>query len=369
MIAKSTFGKYNSPGSNAGDVTFSNSVVFDEDGCQNCFNPAFNYYDPELGIDKTKMFPLDLSKEAYGSVAKGYRSILQKASIDSNTGGAGTAGTALIPVYTDPQVVDRTRRLIPLYTVIPRRAVKGQTYDYNVLTAKGGATFRLEGDNLTPDQDTYDRQSVSMKLGYSVGQVSQFSMAAADGFLDQLGLDISVKSIAMMELLETTIINGDATTNPEEFDGLIQTITTVDVDKLGADVALADLRTAEATAFNRNGAPTLAVTDATTHNKLKGLLLDFQRSLGDPNSVLPFGIKGAFEFDGVAYIRSQFMPTGSGAKRIFGLDMRYIFLSVLQDMTYEELAKVRDERNYMIKWYGALVISFPGAMFHIDNIL
>ena len=96
--------------------------------------------------------------------------------------------------------------------------------------------------------------------------------------------------------------------------------------------------------------------------------MDFQRNMGDPNSVLPFGIKGAFEFDGIAYIRSQYMPTGSGAKRILGLDMRYIYLAELQSMTYEELAKVRDERNYMIKWYGALVVAFPYSNFHIDNI-
>lgn len=350
-----------------GDASFSSAIPVDQAG--DSMNPAWNYYDPSLGIDITKSFPLDIeNKEAMAAVKKDYKGMVQKASIDSGTGGAGTAGTALIPVYVDPQIVDRTRRLIPLYTLIPKRAVKGQTYDFNVITAKGGANFRAEGQNLNPDTDTYDRSSVQMKLAYSVGQVSQFSMAAADGFLDQLGLDISVKSVALMELLETTIINGDDSSNALEFDGLIVSISTVDVDKTGADVGLADLRTAEAAAFNRNGAPTLAVTDATTHNKLKGLLFDFQRNLGDPNSVLPFGIKGAFEFDGIAYIRSQFMPTGAGAKRILGLDMRYIFMATLQDMTYEELAKVRDERNYMIKTYCALVVAFPGANFHIDNI-
>ena len=64
---------------------------------------------------------------------------LRKASIDTQTGGAGTAGTALVPVYPDPNIVNRTIRQTPLRNMVPRRAVRGLTYDYIPLTAKGGA--------------------------------------------------------------------------------------------------------------------------------------------------------------------------------------------------------------------------------------
>src|SRR3990167_3087533 len=58
--------------------------------------------------------------------------LIQKYSIDAGitgglgTGGAGTAGSALIPVYVSPDIIDRARKLTPLIELIPRMAVKGK---------------------------------------------------------------------------------------------------------------------------------------------------------------------------------------------------------------------------------------------------
>ncbi len=52
-------------------------------------------------------------KDAYMNVTK---------VLDTEAGGAGTAGFALIPVYVDPVIVDRTRRELPFIELCPRRA-------------------------------------------------------------------------------------------------------------------------------------------------------------------------------------------------------------------------------------------------------
>jgi len=49
---------------------------------------------------------------------------MSKASIDTQTGGAGTVGTALIPVYVDSTIVNRTIRQTPMRNLTPRRAIK-----------------------------------------------------------------------------------------------------------------------------------------------------------------------------------------------------------------------------------------------------
>jgi len=293
---------------------------------------------------------------------------MQKQSIETTTGGAGTAGYALIPVYVDPEIVDQTRYLTPLVELIPRRASKGLTYDYNKITAKGGAKWKAEDAAQLEDTDTYDRGSVSMKYGYSVGRVTGPAIAAMRGYNDAMQLDLSVKTQALKELEEDTIINGDSSTYPTEYDGLINSITTNTTNKSSNYVTLADIRAELATTFNARGMVTLAVTDAATHNYIKGLLQEYQRSAPAAAENLPFGIRGAFNFDGVDFIKSQFMPTSSGSRRILFLDMRYIHMAVLQDVTYEELAKTNDSNKYMLKVYEALVVTYEGACSQIYGI-
>ena len=113
----------------------------------------------------------------------------------------------------------------------------------------------------------------------------------------------------------------------------------------------------------------MAVTDATTHNYVKGLLLDIQRQVTNPSeAVLGFGIPDAFEFDGVMFIRDRFMPTGASSKRILFLDTRYTFMAVLQDLTYEEKASENDSSVYMLKLYEAFVLTHEAACTQIYGI-
>ena len=163
------------------------------------------------------------------------------------------------------------------------------------------------------------------------------------------------------------IINGDLTTNPEEPDGMIQLIST-NSTSISASVTLVDIRAEIATTFNANGAVTLAVTDASTHNYIKNLLMDFQRQPAPPAEGLPFGIPGGFQFDELSFIKDRFMPTTSGSRRIMILDVRYIFMAVLQDVTYEELAKTNDSNKYMLKEYIAFVMTFEGSSAQITSI-
>ena len=296
--------------------------------------------------------------------------MLQKISIDTQTGGAGTAGTALIPVYVDPQIVDRTVRETPLRSVLPRRATKGMTYDYIPLTAKGGAAWAAENAAIADQVDSYDRETVAIKFLYAKGRISGPAVAGMRGFIDPTQLDLTVKTVSIMEAEEDAIVNGDSSTNPEEFNGLIQGITTNTTNLAGAQPTLAQVRAEFATSYNANGVINLGVTDATTHNYLKGLLLDIQRQITNPSeAALGFGIPNAFEFDGVLFIRDKFMPTTASSKRILFLDTRYLFMAVVQDLTYEEKYSDNDNYPYLLKEYLAMVNTFEGSMTQMYGIL
>ena len=295
------------------------------------------------------------------NIAKFTAEQISKVSIDSQTGGAGTAGTALVPVYPDPSIVDRTIRETPLRNMTPRRAVRGLTYDYIPLTAKGGAFWAPENGGLNAVEDTYDRVSVPIKYLYAVGTVSGPAIAGMRGFIDPTQLDLGVKTISIYEAEEDALINGDASTNVYEPSGLIKSITTNTTNRSGGSPTLALIRAELATTFNANGYPTVAVTDATTHNYVKGLLLDIQRNIERPSDTTAFGLLDAFQFDQLTFIKDKFMPTGASAKRILFLDFRYIFFGVLQDLTYEEKYSDMDGWKYMLKEYMTPVITFEAA--------
>ena len=291
-------------------------------------------------------------------------------SIDSQTGGVGTAGTALIPVYVDPSIVNRTIKETPLRNLLPRRAIKGQTYDYIPLTAKGGAAWYAENAAIGDQIDTFDRTSVNVKFLYAKGRVSGPAVAAMRGFIDPSQLDLSIKTASIMEAEEDAIINGDASTNPEEPSGLTVTITTNTTNFSGTLPTLAQIRAEFATSYNNNGQIVLAVTDATTHNYVKGLLLDLQRQVTNPSmGILGVGIPEAFEFDAVMFIRDKFMPTTGSGKRILFLDTRYLFMAVLQDMTYEEKASENDSYVYILKEYLTFVNTHEAAQTQMYGIL
>lgn len=319
------------------------------DGCSK------EYYNPWNKLDLRNDIKANMIKAAQGSIT-------------TQTGGAGTAGTALIPVYVDSAIVDRTNRLTPMVDLLPRRAVRGLTYDYIPLTAKGGAEWGFEGQAIADQVDTYDRTSVGMRYGYAKGRITGPSIAAMRGFIDPESLDLRVKVKSLKELEEDAIINGDNSTNVNEYNGLIQSISTNTTNKSTAYVTIANIRAELATTFNANGMVTLAVTDASTHNYIKGLLLDYQRQQATPAENLPFGLPGAFNFDGVDFIKDRFMPTTSGSRRILFLDMRYLFMAVLQDVTYEEKYSDNDDYPYLMKLYEAMVLTFEAACSQIYGI-
>lgn len=323
---------------------------------------SFEYYNPINKINK--------SNELLKSFAKKAEEI-HKATIDTQTGGARTyAGTTFVPVYPDPNVVNRTIRETPLRAMTPRRAIRGLSYDYNALTAKGDPVWANENGVIDEQDDTYSPISVRVKFCYQKGSVSGPVIAATQGFINPEQLDLSVKTQSMIEEEENILINGDASTYPQEPNGLIKLITTNTTNKSGALPTLANLRTEIATSFNNNGKIGVAVTDISTHNHIKSLLLSIQMQPKDPKEgELGFGIEDAFRFDGVLYIRNKFMPTTASAKRILFLDMRYIFFAVLQEMTYEIKYNENDNYPYLLKSYYAIVNTFEGASTQMYGIL
>lgn len=333
----------------------------------------------------------ELAKGILGeNTAKGF---LRKAlSTTLSTYSAGTL-PVLIPVYVDPEIVDLTRRATPLVELIPRVTNFGKTADYNQITVISSASPLGEDAALTDQNDTYVRKSVAIRYLYSVGRVTGPMFAASKqylasgGYVDALSLEVKNKTLALKRLEEAMILLGDSVTDWTEpvnsttitaansFDGLYQLISNANsnglggsssyrTDNAGANLTIAQLRTGIRTARTAGGEPNLIVTDYATYDRIKELIQDQLRYVS--TQTIAWGIT-TVSFEGLPIIASRFLSTtngsGSGvpanARSVFILDTNVIEMRVLQDVSYEELAKTNDSIKFMIKCYESLVCKAP----------
>jgi len=303
-----------------------------------------------------------------------------------------SAGTlpVLIPVYVDPEIIDLTRRATPLVELIPRTTNFGKTADYNQITAIQTAVPLTEDAALTDQNDTYVRRSVSIKYLYSVGRVTGPMFAAskqylsAGGYVDALSLEVKNKTLAMKRLEEAMILLGDTNADWVEpvnsttisaavsFDGLYRSIastvvggsTNYQTDNGGAALSIGQIRTAIRTARTAGGEPNLIVCDYSSYDNIKALIQDQLRYVS--TQTIAWGIT-TVSFEGLPVIASRFLSTvaGTGAmvpqtgKSLFVLDTNVIEMRVLQDVSYEELAKTNDSVKFMLKCYETLVVKAP----------
>lgn len=324
------------------------------------------YFDPMEALRSGhKDAAIDMRKEIGQKLME--KGFLTKAPTISSTTGGTYTGFGLLPPFVDPSIVDRTVRETPLVRLLPRRAVRGRSYVYNILTAKGGADFVSEDAALAEQTDTYALTNVGMSVLATVGRVTDLAMAS-ETIINLMSEEIRVKTASLNEALENEIINGNTTTDALGFNGLLASITTNVPDSVGAAITLDNLRTDMNTAFEANALIDLVVTDGATFNTLKGLLMDFQRNVEQPSVLMEFGLPDAYMFDGALFVKDRYMPTVAANRQICYLDTRYIYLPVLRDYTFEELAKTNLSRKFVISWFGSLAITFQAGMVRRDNL-
>lgn len=347
--------------------------------------------------DLTKLYNTDMREHLQKAVIKGQQ-VVQKA-LTSTTGGAGTAGFALVPVYVDPRIVDQTRRYTPLIEIFPRVTNMGRTADFNNITAKGGAFTRAEDAALSETNTTFLRFSTEIKYLYSVGRVTGQAVATIPSYIlagftpaggdrgafgnqnasNAKQLNVLVKSREIRELEENLLINGNATTsflaaNPDttEFDGITVIMgSTNTVDKNTTALTLTDINSAVQLAFDDSGRPNLGIADSASYTDLLellsakiGFLQSTQQVYWGFSTIVMNTMVGQ-----IPIIPSQFLSTASGAKSIYLLDMTVWEMRVLQDLTYEDLAKLADAEKFLLKVYEAVINRNPSFSASITEIL
>jgi len=287
-----------------------------------------------------------------------------------NVGAAsGAAGYALTPIVWDADVVDVTRRLTPLLTLIPKVTNKGKVAQYYRITARGAANWGAEDPALAETDDTKEEASTSIRYARVTGRVTGVAQIGGAHFESSMQREVINKTQSMNELLEEALLVGKNATNQYQPDGL-QTLLTANKDNVGAAVALSDVKKLVNDCFVDKGAPNLMITDPYTAEALIEQQMDYVKYI-DPNVTIAWGLQVPSIQTVVGRIPilvSQFMPIASGDRRLFCINTNFVQRRVLQDITFERLAKVSDSEKFMLKTYQTVINKFPEGMGQLYGI-
>lgn len=308
--------------------------------------------------------------------------------LTSESGGAGTEGYAMVPIAVDPRIIDQSRKFTPLRELFPRVTNIGMTADYNLVSSKGAAHTGTEDPALAEEDDDIDRASTGIKFLRAIGRVTGVSIAAYPSYLlegvsstgsspvagsfgagsapNAKQLAVLLRARALMELEENLIINGNKTTsgitgNPDgtEFDGIIQLMSTTNTVAKGTTaMGLGDIDTAIQYAFDDGGRPNLAACSSAVYTDLLALLTAKIGYL-QPSKEVFWGFSTIVLHTMVGeipVIPSMFMSNTTAEKAIYFLDLDVVEMRVLQDMTYQDLAKNSDSEKFFLKIYECLII-------------
>jgi len=288
-----------------------------------------------------------------------------------NVGAAsGAAGYAMTPLAYDQKVTDITRRMTPVKGLIPTVTNFGTTANYYRITARGGGTWGTEQAALTESDDTTELASSTIKYVRVTGKVTGVADSGSRHFIDSMRQEVLNKTQTMNEEIESSLINGDTATYPLEPNGLIKLCTSNNTNMSGTAVALTDVKTAVADAFSNKGKPNLIITDAYTALNLENQMMDYVRYV-NPFQNFAWGLDAltlSTVVGKIPIVVSQFMPTATTARRILVVDTNMLEQRVLQDVTFEKLAKTEDGEKFFLKSYRTLINRFPEGMAQIYGI-
>lgn len=356
---------------NVGNVDINAQTAYEQSFGVLADKTVYSGYRPGLKADL---------REEDGTLGKAYNSALKAFNVTTGPGAAHDVyGKLLIPLYLDPQLIDISRKYTPLVEVIPRVTNRGLYAEWATLS-KTSAFVAGEDAAMAEKNDTYSRESVAIRYLYAVGRVTGQAIAATPSFImqgmspsgfnggfggDELAatakqIEVLAKGRSIKELEEELIVNGDVDQSGE-YDGLVQMFT----DTTGNNVAMStgafdfgDVNHAIQLAFDDGGRPNVAICSSEVYADLEALIQSKQGYVPVAKNVF-WGMETLqlqTMVGTMPVIPSMFASNTTAEKTLYFLDLSVCEMRVLQDLTYEPLAKTNDSEKFMMKIYEAFII-------------
>lgn len=272
--------------------------------------------------------------------------------------GAISTGQVLIPEIIQDGIREFFENRSPLWNIVQRPRMEGYSWEYKEQNSLPTASFGAELAELpTRTNATYADRSVPVKSIYITGEISGQLQAASRTLVNVVQREINNSARGMVMTLEEKFISADSSVDPLEFDGLNKWISlTVFNDTNGNGTGTDQPLTLAALDTLIHAAPDSEPTHffmaQAMERKLWSMLQPQVRFVNTTT------VDGGFTVPTYQGIPIITVRTSSSllATRIFAPNMSLVYMPVLEDFTYEELAHTRDSLDYMIKMYLTMVV-------------
>lgn len=154
-----------------------------------------------------------------------------------------TAGSHLFPEQMSRVLSELVFKLNPILAKIRGTQIAGDSYKHNQRTAIPSVST-ISGENATTvsASSTYNRVTTDLKIMKAKGGVTGFQKAASRAYIDSYKTELQGSLTKLSYDMENMVLNGDATADSYQFDGVENLLPTAGkVDNYGAvDLTLLD---------------------------------------------------------------------------------------------------------------------------------
>lgn len=278
---------------------------------------------------------------------------------------ASSTGNYLIPEVIDPTIRDYVFRASPVLNIVTRVPWPTNVYTIRKRTARPTPTWKLDDTALpAATRSSYAKQSKLIKYIYIKGSVTGPEIEAAAGVVNALQEEIRVASEAMGEDLALKIFLGDAASNPEEIDGILEQVNTSTPGDEGGTITAASknlsLKLLDEAIDGTLGEGDVILLSRAMRRKVNALLQGSQRF----NDSIEIG--GGFRVRTYDTIPLVSDPHWDDDTKFVVLRKSDFKLLVHRDFSFEPLAKVSDAEDFFIRGYFGLALE--GRPVLVENI-
>jgi hypothetical protein len=285
---------------------------------------------------------------------------------------AASTGDVLIPEIIQAGIREYFEQRTPIWNQFRKESVDTNAVMYKLQDSVPVASFGAELGPLPAAQNaTYSEEAVVLKSIYSRGEISGQLIAASRSFVDVLQREVRNHTIGMINTLETTLVTGDATARPAEFDGLNKWITneifaTSDGTGAGTDEPLTLNHLEVLMDAPRYAGANVLFMNSETRRRLWSVLQPQIRFIGETEINGGFRVR-AYNDMPIIEVKPNVdlttTPEANLPNTILAVNTDMVWIPVLQDLTYEELAHTRDSTDFIIKMYVGMIVE-GGEFYH-----
>lgn len=275
------------------------------------------------------------------------------------------------------EIIDRDE----MFAMLPFMGIVGKAYVYERENTISEADFLDPNDTVNEGAATFTEVVSKLRILIGDVDVDKFLSSTMNDTNDQVATQVQLKAKALNRKFKRTLVRGDATGSPKEFDGLAKLVANDQTLEAGANGAALTLSMLDQLADAVINGPDAFIMRAGTIRAYRALLRATGGTSGSEIEIPNFGVP-VLAHNGVPILRNDFLPAdetqGSSSVTCSIYAARFnesdgvhgIYGGSAAGVQVEDIGTVqnKDARRIRLKWYCGLALKSTRALARLKGV-